>query len=189
MQKPDFAKILEAVQQEFSFVNSTIKDKGAQRFSRPLAVAAIAVVGAYWLVYAPPGKKLADLDKKLTTAKATAKFADEYKDVRARLYAIYAVLPGFGAASLTANVVEACKLENIIPDGIDPPQEQEAPGLSIQSVTVKMTEPYEKIAAWLLRLEANRPLMHISSLELRKKGLGKTEATVVVTTIVPKVRF
>jgi len=189
MEKPDLNRILEVVQGEISFVNSTIKDKGSQRFGRAIALAAILVLGAYVLVYAPPAKELAQLQRRLETAKATHKFAEEYKNIRVRLYRIYAVLPRPNQQSLTANIVDACKLEGIIPDSLDPPQEQEAAGLAIQSVTVRMTESFDKVLAWLLRLEHHQPMLHISSLEMRKKGLGRVETTAVITTITPKVRF
>lgn len=184
----DIPALLEKVQGEISFVNSTIKDKGSNRFSRPIIIGGLLVFGSYWFVYAPPGKKLAGLARQLDTAKATAQFADAYKDVHARLYSIYPLLPRPEQASVTANIVETLRLENIISDSLQPPSESEVAGLLHQNVSVTMTVGFSELLAWLLRVEAHRPVLHLSSIEIRKKNREKYEAQVVVSTVIPKVR-
>jgi hypothetical protein len=185
----DLNAILEKVQGEISFVNSTLKDKGSNRFSRPLAIGGFLVFGAYWFVYTPPAKKLEGLTRRIDTAKATAQFADAYKDVKARLHGVYPLLPRPNQPSLTASVVETLRLENIIPDSLMPPAELEVSGLLVQSVTVSMTVNFAELTAWILRVEAHRPAFHLSSLNLRKKNREKYEVQVVVSTILPKVRY
>lgn len=185
----DFPGLLEKVQAEISFVNTTIKDKGSNRFSRPILIGGLMVFGAYWFVYAPPGKKMAGLAMQLNTAKSTAQFADAYKDVRLRLYSIYPKLPRPGQPSLTANIIESLRLENIISDSLQPPSEAEQGGLLLQSVSASMTVSFAELVAWLLRLEAHSPVLHLTSLEVRKRSRQKYEAQVVVSTIVPKVRY
>lgn len=191
MKPPDFNRIIEFLQSELSFVQMTFKDKGWQRFLRPLLITGILIGVSYQFVYAPPVAKLAGLDKKLVMARATSQYADRYKDLRGRLNAVYAVLPSQGGQGLAAVVVDSLKAQGIMADALQPPTEVELAGMMFQSVSVTMTVTFSELASWILRIEASKPLLHISKVEVRKKDMpiGSLEATCLVMVVLPKVRY
>lgn len=190
MNAPDFSRLVGFVQSELAFVQTTIKDKGADRFARPLLLGGALVFFSYWFIYSPSIKKLAGLDRKLNTARATGEFADQYKEVRERLYALYGLLPGPSDPSLTEAIVDSLKTQNIMADSLQPPVVTDSAGLLFQSVNVTMTLKFSELTAWLLRIEAAKPLLHVSRISIKKKqdALGKSEVTAVLTTVVPTVR-
>jgi type II secretory pathway component PulM len=190
MNAPDFSRLVGFVQSELAFVQTTIKDKGANRFARPLVLGGALIFSSYWFIYSPPIKKLAGLDRKLNTARATAEFADQYKEVRERLYALYGLLPAPSDPSLTEAIVDSLKTQNIMADSLQPPVVTDSAGLLFQSVNVTMTLKFSELTAWLLRIEAAKPLLHVSRISIKKKqdALGKSEVTAVLTTVVPTVR-
>lgn len=191
MAKIDFARLLEKAQSEFSFVNTTIKDKGSKRFGRPLVISGLVIFLCYWFIYKPPGEKIAGLQKKIDTAKATAQYADQFKQIRQRLLIIYSRLPGPESPGISELIVESLKAEGIIPDSLQPPVESEISGLRVQTVNVTMTVKFSELMAWLLRLENSKPALHLQNIELRKKAnpIGKNDVTCTLVTALPKVRY
>lgn len=187
----DFARLLEKVQSEASFVNTTIKDKGSKRFGRPLVISGLVIFLSYWFIYKPPGEKIAGLQKKIDTAKATAQYADQFKDIRLRLLMIYSKLPGPESPGVSDLIVESLKAEGIIPDSLQPPVESEIAGLRVQTVNVTLTVKFSELMAWLLRLEHSKPALHLQNIELRKKStpIGRNEVMCTLVTAVPKVRY
>lgn len=191
MNAPDFNRMVSYLQSEASFIQTTLKDKGSNRFSRPLALGAIIVFFSYWFIYLPPIKKLQGLEKRLKTARAIAEYADQYKVIRERLLALYDLLPLPAGPSLTETIVESLKAQNIVADSLQPPAVTESAGMVFQSVSVTMTLKFSELTTWLLRIEESKPRLHVSSLNVKKKTdvLGKNEVTAVLTTAIPKERF
>lgn len=187
----NFSQFVGFIQSELNFIQTTIKDKGSNRFSRPILLGGMLIFIAYWFVYSPPIKKLAGLDRKLSTARATAEFADQYKEVRERLHALYALLPTAQDPSLPEAIVDSLKSQNITADSLQPPVVMDSSGMLFQNVNVAMTLKFPELTAWLLGIEAAKPLMHVSRMTIKKKqdALGKNEVTAVLTTAVPKARY
>lgn len=191
MNAPDLNRMVAFLQSEVSFIQTTLKDKGSNRFSRPLALGAIIVLFSYWFIYSPPIKKLQGLNGRLRTARATAEYADQYKTIRERLFSLYELLPLPAGPSLTETLVDSLKAESIVADSLQPPAVAESAGMIFQSVSVTMTLKFSELTTWLLRIEEAKPRLHVSSLSIKKKtdALGKNEVTAVLTMVIPKERF
>ena len=193
MDKDDFVKLGNQLVDEIMMVRSTMQDKGWQRFIRPLVLGGIFLFGSYYLLYAPPVKKLAKLDGKIRVAMTTAKYADQYKELKLRLMAAYALMPapkdrnGF----LYSAILDSLKAENIVADGLQPPNERESNGLLFQEITITMTVKFSELYAWMARVENLKPMVHISSLQLTKKAdpVGLNLVVCTLSTVIPKTRY
>jgi type II secretory pathway component PulM len=184
-----FAKYLQKAQQEVSMVISTLRDRGRERFTRTFGIGVLAVFFSYWFVYQPPLKKLAGLQRKIDAAKAAATYADQFKDLRDRLNALYNQLPPLTGRDrwLTNAVLESMKAENIMSDSIVPPSEEEENGFVMQRISVSIQLKFADLMSWLNRIEATRPLLHVGSVEMGKKDepLGANGVSVEIGTVIP----
>lgn len=189
----DLNRVVNALQEEARLVSFTLKDKGTARFTKAVGIAVAMVAASHFFVYTPPVKKLARLDKKLAEAQATAQYADAYKEMRERLNALYSRLPAEKDRSqwLHATVVESLRAEGLIADSILPPSESEQSGLVFQSVSVQLTTRFPDLMRWLARIEGTKPMIHVASLSVAKKSgqPDQTDAAVILSTVIPKVRY
>lgn len=179
---------MQAIQSEIQIVSATLRDKGRKRFDRPLVTGLALVAGSYYLLYMPPQQKLSTLERRIETARATATNADTYKELRDQLRSIYAVLPKPKDKDrfLTEAVIETLKAEGLVSESIKPPDEQVQDSLAFQKVLVTAEVPFTSLVAWLARLEASKPFLHVNSLTLQKsKNPGQASITVGLSTIVP----
>lgn len=182
--------LLESLQGEIQMVSSTFREKGTNRFVRPVVLGAFIVGVSYAYVYSPPLKKMKKLDKTITAAKATSIHADRYKEMRERLLNIYAQLPSReGRATwLTDTVVESMKAENVISDSIQPPDETRQSRFIAQKVTVTARLKFSEVFAWLYRLEAVKPQLQLSTLEINKsvEEIGLNQVICGVSVAIPE---
>jgi type II secretory pathway component PulM len=79
------------------------------------------------------------------------------------------------------------KAENIMSDSIVPPSEEEANGLVVQRLSVSIQLKFADLISWLNRIESNKPLLRVTSIELAKRDdpLGANTVTVQLSTIIP----
>ncbi len=189
----DLNRLVNALQEEARLISFTLKDKGTARFTKAVGISAAVVAAAHFFVYTPPLKKLAKLDKKLAEAQATAQYADAYKELRERLKAIYSRLPDEKDRGqwLHSTVVETLRAEGLIADSIQPPSESEQSGLVFQTLSVQLTARFPDLVRWLARIEGTKPMIHVASLSVAKKSghPDQTDAAVVLSTVIPKVRY
>lgn len=180
--------VVHAIQSELTLVANTLKDKGAKRFERPLIIGLVLVVAAYYVLYLPPQKKLDGLQRRLDTARASKENAEAYKQVRDRLRSVYAVLPKTKDKDhfLTQAVIETLRAEGLTSDSIKPPEENKEANVVFQQITVSAQLKFPELIGWLARLEASKPYLHVTSVDLNKsKRLGYCEVSAAVSTIVP----
>lgn len=188
----DFAKLFESLQAEIALVASTLRDKGAGHFRRPFAVAAAALILSA-VVYNHPAGRRRDLEKRLNAAKATSEYAEPYKEIREALLVLHRQLPQLKDRDqlLLNALVDSMKAENITPDGLKPPMEEEVGTLIYQSVTMSSSIKFSDLMSWLSRIENAKPAMQVTQLSLTKRTdqIGVNNVSCVIGTIIPKGRY
>lgn len=188
MNKESLGRAIEFLQDEIKLVSATMKDRGANRFGRAIALALVMVLFSYALVYKPPAKKILALQRKVAEAQSTAQFAEQYKDLRLRLLSAYAQLPPMKGRDqwLTNTVVESMRSENIFADSIQPPSEADQSGLVFQKVDVTVALKFAEAVSWLNRLENTKPFLHVSSFALSKRpeSLGTNGVNCGIATVI-----
>ncbi|MBI3553310.1 MAG: hypothetical protein HY077_12515 [Elusimicrobia bacterium] len=184
-----FAQFIRGSQEELGVVFSTLREKGTNRFGRTLAVGFIGAFFSFHFVYQPPMKKLAGLNKRISAARATAQYADQFKDLRDRLNLFYAKLPPVSSRDrwLTETVLETMKAENMISESIMPPDEQVQAGFVFQRLNVSVQLKFSELIPWLNRVEGNKPMLHIGALDLGKRDepLGVNGISCEIGTVIP----
>ena len=176
-------------QTEVQIIQAVMREKGTQRFARPMVIGLMMIILAYAGIYAPPAKKMAALQRRIFQAKRTAEFADSYTGMRDKLFSVYAIMPPVKDREswLTGALVETMKSETIIADSIGTPEEDERSGLVFQRVTVSAELGFSQLMSWLRSIEAKKPLLHVSTIELTKRSqpLGHNGVNLNISTVVP----
>ncbi|MBI5629466.1 MAG: hypothetical protein HY921_01135 [Elusimicrobia bacterium] len=185
----DLGEWLESARNEARIINSTIRERGLNRFLRPILFGGIIVYICYSMVYQKPGRQLAGLNKKIEASRATSQYADNYKTLRDRLGEVRALLPTVKERDrwLTGAILDSMRSGNILADSILPPDEVEQSGLVFQKVSVSLELKFPDLVAWLSRMEDAKPLMHIASFDLSKKAdrPGRNGVNCTIATIIP----
>ncbi len=180
---------LKAIQEEFTVVSATLKEKGYKRFQRALVVAFLALLAGYYLFYIPQGKKIARIQRKLDEARSLAQYTAQYKDLKERLNATVAQMPPMSSKDrwLTNTVLDTMKAENIMLDSIVPPEEVEQEGFVFQRITISVQLKFMELAAWLARVEGTKPVIRIGSIDVTKNDdpLGTNKVNCEVGTVIP----
>jgi len=194
MAKIDISRYVEMIQAEINIVSATFREKGANRFGRALALGLSLPCAAYLLAYAPANRKLSSLDSVLAMARTTAERADTYKELKDRLSAVYTQLPPPKDRGnwLSDTVKEALRSEGIVPTQFKPPQEEESSGVVVQNLSIVMSVKFAEMMSFLARLEATKPLVQVTSLDLSKKEepqLGRNDVNCSVSTIILTERY
>ena len=185
-----YARVAKA---EVDLVLTTIRDKGVKRFTNAFGMAAIMIAAAYFGIYKPPQDKISRLQKEIESARAISKSGATYKDLRTQLSGSYGTLPLLKDQQQWLNnaMIDSLKADGLTPETFRPVVETEVSGLIFQTSTVMLTIKFDDVYAWLLRLEGATPLMHISNIEISKKGerVGWNTVSASVMTAIPKKRF
>ena len=171
MEKIDIGLYVELGQAEIKLVAATFRDRGANRFARALLLAVLVPGAVYYLLYSPARRKLANLGHELAVARIAATHSDTYKQLQERLSSAYAKLPlpKDRGAWISDTVKDALRAQEIVVSQFTPPTEEESGGNTIQTLSIKMTVQFAELMAFLARLEANKPVLRVTSLELGKK--------------------
>jgi hypothetical protein len=193
MAEIDFNRLVTKLQDEIKLISSTLKEKGSERFGRTLIAALGAPFACYFLVYAPAQKKLSLIDGELRVARETAKHADTYKDLKERLNLTYSQLPlpKDRANFLSETVKEALRAEGIVSTDFQPPNDTDVPGGVVQSLSITMRVKFPELMAFLARMEASKPLIHVNSLDVTKRTdqIGTNDVICGLSTIILTERF
>ena len=185
----------QAIQDEIMLVASTVTAKGVNRFYRALVLAMVLPFAAYILLYAPARRKLSTLDADLQTARDTAKNAATYKEFKDRLAAAYVQLPlpNDRTEWLSDTVKEALHAEGIVPIRFMPPSEDESNNAVIQTINLTMVVKFSEMMLFLARLEAIRPAVYVTSLNITKKSsaseIGQNDVSCGISTIILTERY
>lgn len=180
--------LMQSLQGELQLVSGTIKEKGQQRFQRAILLAAIIVFGAYYLLYGPSQKNLNQIEKQIQMAQLTAQSADGYKQLRDQIREAYALLPRSEDKDkfLTQAVIETLRSEGITSDSIQPPDEIIHGEAAYQTISVSAQVKFAEVVAWIARLEAARPYLKVTGLDIQKSSrLGYCTIKADVATMIP----
>lgn len=183
---------VDALLREIGIVSQALRGKGIRRFQRAFAVSGFMIFAAYYSVYAPQHKKSARLDAEIQKARILSEFGAQYKTMADQLSEAYARLPAMGDRDqwLSNSVRDSLNVSGLVTDDFRPVNEQEQNGLLYQTSSVTLNLRFFELYDWLLRLESARPLMHVLSFQLGKKGaVGYNRATCEIATVIPKKRY
>ena len=185
--------VLGAVKSEVNLIVSSFRDKGAERFSKAIAISGALIAAAYFLVYLPPQKKIARLQREIATAKAMSQSSSAYQLLRGELSGSYGNLPHLKDQQqwLSNAMIDSLRADGLTPENFRPVDESESSGLIFQTSTVQLSIKFMDVYFWLLRLESATPLMHVSSVEITKKNelIGMNGVTASVMTAIPQKRY
>ena len=188
--KEDAERGLRVVGTELVVLREQMRERGWKFFSRPLAMAGVAVFTAYYYVYLPPieGAKKVEVD--LKAAVATSTYAEDYQNLRARLDGLYTKLPRTPDPQswILDAVRKTLRQEGIVPLSISPPTDTTKAEYRFISISVRCQASYPQLASWISRLERNESLLFVQDLQVRKDQdpIGSNTADVTITTVVPK---
>ena len=189
----DVQRYLDAVKSEIELLTTTIRDKGAKRFGKTFGMSVFMIAAAYFGIYKPPQNKISRLTKEIEAARAMSEAGTAYQDLRSQLAGSYGTLPHLKDQQqwLSNAMIDSLRADGLTPEMFRPVAETESNGLIFQTSTVQLSTKFGDIYAWLIRLEGARPLMHVSKLDIGKKGdmIGVNAVTASVMTAIPKKRF
>jgi type II secretory pathway component PulM len=188
--KEKFAAFLAFAQEEIQIVSHTLKEKGSNRFGRPLVLGLSLVLGAYMVVYKPAKSHLFYLNDRITAAKATAKYADQFNDLRDSLNGVYRKLPlaKDRQTYLLESTRDSLSLDGLVTDVLDPPGENDVSGLVYQKMRVQMSRlKFDLLTRWLQHVEKDKPFVRVTDLQIGKATgePGQASVTCVVSTVIP----
>ncbi len=191
--KEKFAAVLGAVQEEILIVSTTLKEKGAERFGRPLLFGAVAVLVSYMFVYKPSTKRAVELDQRIASAKAIAKYADQFSDLRDSLNGVYRKLPlaKDRQTYLLETTRDTLLADGLMTDSLQPPGEYDVAGLVYQRMPVQMSRlKFDLLVRWLQHIERDKPFVRVTELRVAKAAEpGETRVTCDVSTVIPMKRL
>lgn len=192
IKKEVIARYVSGAQAEFTVLRDAIRDKGIKRFGRPIGMGLVMMFCSHFYVYEPSKSALSRVSAELDATLATAQYADDYKDLRARIDGLYTRFPRTKDPEewLLNEIREALRQEGLVADSISSPQTESGVGYKIVSRAVALSVEYRQIGAWIARLERNKSLLHVAEMTLVKKRqpIGSNRVTVTISTIVPEGR-
>ncbi len=193
MAKINFSDAVQKTQDEIKLIMGTLKDKGTNRFGRTLAIALALPAASYFLVYTQAQKRLDQVDGELEVSRNSAKHADTYKELKDRLNMVYMQLPlpKDRADMLSEAVKEALRAEGIVSTSFNPPADTDMAGGVVQSLGINIRVKFPEMMAFLARLEAHKPAIHVSSLDLSKQStpIGANNVSCTLSTIILTERY
>ncbi|MFA5140285.1 MAG: hypothetical protein WC728_13720 [Elusimicrobiota bacterium] len=189
--KMDLRQMLSGIQGEALVLRDAFRMRGGKFFARPIGMAAIVIFCAYYYVYTRAGSGLDRVQKMLDAAQATAQYADEYKNLKARLDGLSARLPPETTAAedwLLGAVRRTLRQEGIVPESTSPPKEATGDTFRFISISVKSKASFLQAASWISRIERGADLLFVQTLRLSKehKPIGTTTVDVTVTSVARK---
>lgn len=185
-------RMLSEFQGEVAVLRDALREKGVKHFARPIGLGLLAVVVSKHLVYSSGQAAIGRVQADLTATEATARYAADYMDLKARLAGLYSRLPDAkdpGQWLLDA-VRESLREEGIIPTSFSTPMERAADNYRFVSISVACSASYKELASWIARLERSKSVLFIGELMVEKKTepLGSNKVTISIATVVPMQR-
>ncbi|MBI5210550.1 MAG: hypothetical protein HY927_11320 [Elusimicrobia bacterium] len=191
--KIDLTRLAGSLKEDLNSVNDAIKEKGGKHFARPIVLGIAIVFGCFHFLYSPIVVKQSSLADRLAAARAVAQFAEQYKLLRDTLAAAYVQLPRPEDREqwLANSLFESLKAENIVADSLPPVTEFEGKGLIVQNANMRSKMSFMDGIRWLHRVESSKPVIHITTVDLSKKGgkIGLLEVSAQISTVIPKKRL
>lgn len=193
MNAEQFQPYINALKGEADVVLSTLRDRGAKRFSKVFIFAGAMIAGSYMLLLKPPQAKLSRLQAEINKAKTLSDYGAQYKELRDQLSAAYAALPATKDRDqwLSNAMLDSLRAEGLLADNFKPVTEMETAGLIFQTGSTQATLEFPKFFSWLARVESAKPMMHVQSFNIDKRpeNPGLNTMTCEVLTVIPKRRL
>ena len=171
---------------EFNETIFIVKAKGFKHFQRVLLGSLFMLFIAYWGVYKLMGDKLSQVESQIETAHITAKYADLYKNASGQFLQAQRRLPPFKDKDtwLTNAGIASLRAEGLASNSMSSPEESKMLDLKREKISIEFQAQFPQLLSWLYRIENSQYLTHVSSLELKKKGLDGNEIHCELSTIV-----
>lgn len=188
----DLNPYVNAIKSELDTVSNTLKDKGRERFGRPLAIGAAVILGAYVAVYKPSQSALAAADSQVARAKTVAKYAQQYSDLHDELSSVLYTLPlqKDKETWLLNTVRDLLNSDGLVTDELQPPTEEDSNGLAFQTLTVSLSHvKFNDVAKFVQQVESAKPFAAVTSLQIVKGDLDQANVTCEISTVIPLQRM
>lgn len=175
---------------EASFVASSIRTRGLKHFARALGIAAGFIFFSHKLVFESGRQKLLVIERRLGTERATARFADTYKELDDNLRIFSQRLPPATQteAWLLDSVRESMRAEGLTALSISPVAVTEQKDFRSLTIQLTFNAKFGEVASWVARMEGSRQLLHVSALHITKGGdrIGENNVQATISTLAPK---
>lgn len=178
-------KLKERISEEAAEVWDGFRAKGAKHFQKQLIIVLVLFLVSYYLIYRPASERLAKVQFQVYSKNALVSVANEYEDIRSRLAPHYGRLPRMSEKNgwLFNQVFALAREDGIQLDSIGSQVEKKIDNFLLLSLNVSMELSYEKLGAFIARLEESKKLLRVAQLGVvpieGKISFYKVELTII----------
>lgn len=178
-----------ALLEEVTFVVGSIRARGIKHYAKAVALGIAMVFVSKKFVYQSAQDKMGAIGSQLDAARATAQYADTYKELDQNLRTYATRLPPALKPEIWFfdTVRDSMKAEGLVALSISPVAVRDSKEFKYLSITLSFSARYSELGSWIARVEGSRKLLHVVSLSAVKgKDIGVNDVQAVVSTLVPK---
>ena len=174
------------LQRDFGDTIFVLKNKGLKYFQRVWLAAFLIIFIPYKFFYQSMDNEIASLEMRIKTARAANKYAKTYNDAMENLLIVERRLPpaSKGTGWLSDISISSLKEENITPDSVSSVHQVRSGKLVKESISVDFQAKFPEIFSWIYKIEHDRYLIHIDSLQIKKKGLDENKVHCTLSTLI-----
>ncbi len=182
----DIDRKIRHFQRDFSDTIFVLQNKGLKYFQRVWLAAFLIIFVPYKFFYQSMGNEVSSLGMRIKTARAANKYAKTYNDAMENLLVVERRLPpaSKGTGWLSDISISSLKDENITPDSVSSVHQVPSGKLIKESISVDFEAKFPEIFTWLYKIEHNRYLIHVDSLQIKKKGLDENRVHCTLSTLI-----
>ena len=182
----DIDRKIRHFQRDFSDTIFVLQNKGLKYFQRVWLAAFLIIFVPYKFFYQSMGNEVSSLEMRIKTARAANKYAKTYNDAMENLLVVERRLPpaSKGTGWLSDISISSLKDENITPDSVSSVHQVPSGKLIKESISVDFEAKFPEIFTWLYKIEHNRYLIHVDSLQIKKKGLDENRVHCTLSTLI-----
>ena len=182
----DINRKIRHLQRDFGDTIFVLKNKGLKYFQRVWLAAFLIIFIPYKFFYQSMDNEIASLEMRIKTARAANKYAKTYNDSMGNLLIVERRLPpaSKGTGWLSDISISSLKEENITPDSVSSVHQVQSGKLIKQSISVDFEAKFPEIFAWLYKIEHDRYLIHVDSLQIKKEGLDENKVHCTLSTLI-----
>ncbi|MBI4346469.1 MAG: hypothetical protein HY553_06415 [Elusimicrobia bacterium] len=178
-----------AILEEITFVIGSIRARGIKHYAKALGIGVAMVVVSNKFVFRSAQEKIGAIRGQLDAARATAQYADTYKELDQNLRIYATRLPPVVKPEVWFfdTVRDSMKAEGLVALSISPVAVRSGKEFNYLSITLSFSAKYAELGSWIARVEGSSKLLHVVSLSANKgKEIGVNDVQAVVSTLVPK---
>jgi hypothetical protein len=182
----DINRKIRHLQRDFGDTIFVLQNKGLKYFQRVWLAALLIIFIPYKFFYQSMDNEIASLEMRIKTARAANKYAKTYNDSMGNLLIVERRLPpaSKGTGWLSDISISSLKEENITPDSVSSVHQVQSGKLIKQSISVDFEAKFPEIFAWLYKIEHDRYLIHVDSLQIKKEGLDENKVHCTLSTLI-----